>query len=228
MSAASRTWTILLRRCSGATRPALPTSRSTSCTSTATTSAAAPRRAEGDPGRAVAFSAGCARLLYVDHVDEGGDRLLDAVREVGAEGIIAKRRAGRYRSGPSRDWLKTKVAQVSRFVVTGFRDGAPGEIEAITVAEIVGHKLSPAGEVQFGVGRRLRGALDAIRLEPRSGSRRVPVRPMLMAGIKYFGRHRNDMIRDGVVRAVAPIDHIRRRRPGSSSSMLTVVASSRR
>jgi hypothetical protein len=54
------------------------------------------------------------------------------------------------------------------------------------------------------------------------------VRPMLMAGIKYFGRHRNDMIRDGVVRAVAPIDHIRRRRPGSSSSMLTVVASSRR
>jgi bifunctional non-homologous end joining protein LigD len=47
-------------------------------------------------------SAGCSRLLCVDYVEEGGDRLLAAVREVGAEGIVAKRRAGLYRSGPSR------------------------------------------------------------------------------------------------------------------------------
>jgi hypothetical protein len=35
--------------------------------------------------------------------------------------------------------------------------------------------------------------------------RRVPVRPVLGAEIKFFGRHRNGMIRDGVVRAVAPL-----------------------
>src|SRR4051794_17077917 len=39
-------------------------------------------------------SAGCPRLVYVDHVARGGDRLLDAVREVGAEGVVAKRAAG--------------------------------------------------------------------------------------------------------------------------------------
>jgi hypothetical protein len=33
----------------------------------------------------------------------------------------------------------------------------------------------------------------------------VPVRPVLAAEIKYFGRHRNGMIRDGVVRAVASL-----------------------
>jgi bifunctional non-homologous end joining protein LigD len=150
-------------------------------------------------------SAGCSRLLYVDHVDEGGDRLLDAVREVGAEGIVAKRRAGLYRSGPSREWLKTKCSEVGRFVITGFRDITSGEIEAVTVAEVVDDKLLPVGEVQFGVGRGLRKALDAIRLEPRPGSRRVPVRPVLTAEVKFFGRHRNGMIRDGVVRALAPL-----------------------
>jgi bifunctional non-homologous end joining protein LigD len=62
-------------------------------------------------------SAGCPRLLYVDHVDEGGDRLLDAVRDVGAEGIVAKRRVGLYRAGPSREWLKTKCSEVGRFVI---------------------------------------------------------------------------------------------------------------
>jgi hypothetical protein len=70
------------------------------------------------------------------------------------------------------------------------------------VAVLIDDKLVPAGEVQFGVGRRLRHALDVIRLKPRPGSRRVPVRPVLAAEVKFLGRHRNGMIRDGVVRAV--------------------------
>jgi hypothetical protein len=73
------------------------------------------------------------------------------------------------------------------------------------VAEVIDDKLLPAREVQFGVGRRLREALEAIRLEPRPGRRRVPVRAALGAEIKYFGRHRNGMIRDGVVRTVTPL-----------------------
>jgi hypothetical protein len=73
------------------------------------------------------------------------------------------------------------------------------------VAGVIDDKLLPAGEVQFGVGRRLRELLEVIRLPARPGSRRVPVRPVLAAEIKFFGRHRNDCIRDGVVRSVAPI-----------------------
>ena len=73
------------------------------------------------------------------------------------------------------------------------------------MAEVIGDKLMPVGEVQFGVGRGLRKMLDAIRLEPRPGGRRVPVRPVLGAEVKFFGRHRNGMIRDGLVRAIAPV-----------------------
>jgi bifunctional non-homologous end joining protein LigD len=150
-------------------------------------------------------SAGCSRLLYLDYVDDGGDRLLAAVREVGAEGIVAKRRAGLYRSGSSREWLKTKCSEVGKFVITGFRDLTPGEIEAVTVAEIIDDKLLPAGEVQFGVGRGLRNMLETIRLPARPSSRRMPVHPVLGAEIKFFGRHRNGMIRDGVVRVLTPL-----------------------
>jgi hypothetical protein len=46
-------------------------------------------------------------------------------------------------------------------------DVTRGEIEAVTVAKVIGDRLLPAGEVQFGVGRRLREVLEMIRREPR-------------------------------------------------------------
>jgi ATP-dependent DNA ligase len=77
--------------------------------------------------------------------------------------------------GPSRDWLKTKHSEVAEFVITGFRDGKPGTLEAVTV----GHPetLLPQGEVQFGVGRRLPELLQEIRLDERR-RRTIAVRPV--------------------------------------------------
>jgi hypothetical protein len=40
--------------------------------------------------------------------------------------------------------LKTKGSEVGRFVIAGFRDVTPGEIEAVTVAEVIDDKLLPA------------------------------------------------------------------------------------
>jgi hypothetical protein len=77
---------------------------------------------------------------------------------------------------PSRDRLKTKRT----FVITGFRDATPAEIEAISVAEIIGDKLMPAGAVQFGVARGLRQALETIVVD-RRGRRSATVRPVLAA-----------------------------------------------
>jgi bifunctional non-homologous end joining protein LigD len=41
---------------------------------------------------------------------EDGAKLLAAAERHGLEGIVSKRRASHYRSGPSRDWVKTKTA----------------------------------------------------------------------------------------------------------------------
>jgi len=41
---------------------------------------------------------------------DDGAKLLEAAAGHGLEGIVSKRKASAYRSGPSRDWVKTKTA----------------------------------------------------------------------------------------------------------------------
>jgi bifunctional non-homologous end joining protein LigD len=41
---------------------------------------------------------------------EDGAKLLEAAERHGLEGIVSKRKASAYHSGPSRDWVKTKTA----------------------------------------------------------------------------------------------------------------------
>src|SRR3954471_16041978 len=51
-----------------------------------------------------------------------GRELFEAVRQVGAEGIVSKRRGSFYRGGESRDWLKTKCHETGVFAITGFSE----------------------------------------------------------------------------------------------------------
>ena len=48
-------------------------------------------------------------LLLVPMFDDGV-KLIEAAERHGLEGIVSKRVASAYRSGPSRDWVKTKTA----------------------------------------------------------------------------------------------------------------------
>jgi bifunctional non-homologous end joining protein LigD len=105
-----------------------------------------------------------ARLLYVDHVIGQGRALFDAVRQAGAEGIISKRRGRPYRASGRRDWVKTKVSETGRFVVTGFSELGPGLIDAVYIAELRGNRLVPAGAVRFGLaGKALWRRLNQLR-----------------------------------------------------------------
>jgi ATP-dependent DNA ligase len=100
-------------------------------------------------------------------------------------------------------WLKTKCSATGAFVVTGYRESAPGALEAVRIAELVDGRLRDAGEVCIGVGRRLLETLRDIRAPGRAsvGNGNVtPVRPELALEVKYFGRHRSGVIRDGVIR----------------------------
>jgi ATP-dependent DNA ligase len=97
-----------------------------------------------------------------------------------------------------RDWLKTKVSEIGAFVITGFRDR-----ESIAVAELRGGVLVPAGQVQFGLaGKGLWQLLDRLRDGPATRSGMIPVRPELVAAVRYFGRYRTGWIRDGVLLSV--------------------------
>jgi ATP-dependent DNA ligase len=47
-------------------------------------------------------------IQYVEHAEGHGDKLFEAVCKLGLEGIVSKRLASPYRSGPSRAWIKVR------------------------------------------------------------------------------------------------------------------------
>lgn len=70
----------------------------------------------------------CSPIQFSDHVDCDGAKFFKAAVEIGLEGIVSKRMASRYRSGPSRSWLKTKNMVESEFILLGTErdsDGVP-------------------------------------------------------------------------------------------------------
>ena len=152
--------------------------------------------------RDVIGAAGCERVVYIDHVLGIGKELFEAVRQIGAEGIVSKRRGSRYRGGESREWLKTKCFETGVFAIAGFSELGEGRLNAVYVTEARDGILYPAGQVRFGfAGKGLWHLLN----ERRAGLARkgiIPVRLSLMADIKFFGRHKGGWIRDGVILSV--------------------------
>src|SRR5438477_2774903 len=152
--------------------------------------------------RDVIGAARCERIVYVDHVVGVGKELFEAVHQIGAEGIVSKRRGSFYRGGESREWLKTKCSEMGVFAITGFSELGDGKLDAIYVAEARDGVLCPAGQVRFGfAGKGLWHLLDQRRVGIAEKGV-VPVWLGLVADIKFFSRHKGDSIRDGVILSV--------------------------
>ena len=47
-------------------------------------------------------------IQYVEHTQGHGEKLFEAVCDLGLEGIVSKRLTSVYRSGPSKTWIKVK------------------------------------------------------------------------------------------------------------------------
>lgn len=69
---------------------------------------------ENDPARSVHFS---------EHIVGNGPAFFAAVDQLGLEGIVSKKLGSRYRSGPSRAWLKIKCFCEEELVVIGTSTG---------------------------------------------------------------------------------------------------------
>jgi ATP-dependent DNA ligase len=101
--------------------------------------------------------------------------------------MVSKRSGSIYRGGESHDWVKVKVYETGRFVITGVRELGEGRLEAVYVAEVRDGTLIPAGQVQFGLaGKGLWHRLDRMRAGLPSRKGFVPVRPELQVTMKYI------------------------------------------
>ncbi|MFF1385023.1 ATP-dependent DNA ligase [Arthrobacter sp. NPDC058288] len=107
-------------------------------------------------------------------LDHEVEHILESARELGLEGIMAKRLDGRYVSGErSRSWLKLKFERTQEVVVGGWRPGKgsrQGSVGSLLVGIPDGTKLRYVGRVGSGFSDR---ELKELRLQVDTLSRKT-------------------------------------------------------
>ena len=87
--------------------------------------------------------------------------VIEAIRGLGLEGIIAKRRDSRYLPGHRTDtWQKLKLERQQEFVIGGYRPGPHG-VDALLVGYYAGRALRYAGNVRAGFTAHVRREIFA-------------------------------------------------------------------
>ena len=89
-------------------------------------------------------------------------QVVAAVKAMGLEGVVAKRRGLTYTPGErSRDWLKLKLENQQEFVIGGYRPDGDNSIDALLVGYLEGRQLMFAGKVRAGLVPHSRRELAA-------------------------------------------------------------------
>jgi bifunctional non-homologous end joining protein LigD len=107
-------------------------------------------------------------LRYCDHVAGDGQAVLESVREIGLEGVVAKRADARYHGGRRREWLKVKVDRRQEFVIGGYTDpkGTRSHLGALHLGVYDDGRLIYVGRAGSGMDEtglgRLASQLEAL------------------------------------------------------------------
>lgn len=108
---------------------------------------------------------GDSGLLLSEDLPGTPAEIAAAVRGLGLEGVIAKKRTSVYESGErSGEWVKLKLDRQQEFVVGGYRPGPDG-VDALLVGVYDGRVLRFSGKVRAGFVRHTRRQI-AQKLEP--------------------------------------------------------------
>ena len=89
-------------------------------------------------------------LRYSEHFTGHGAELLEAARQNGLEGVMAKRALSRYQDRRTADWLKIKFVRELDFVVCGWTAGERSGFGALVLALYRGDALTWVGNVGSG------------------------------------------------------------------------------
>jgi bifunctional non-homologous end joining protein LigD len=94
-----------------------------------------------------------------------GEQLLEAARENGLEGIVAKHAGSSYESRRSRDWLKLKVNLQQEFIICGFTTGERDHFGALVLGMYDKGKLVWVGNIGTGFDQKMLAQVRR-RLDP--------------------------------------------------------------
>jgi bifunctional non-homologous end joining protein LigD len=93
-------------------------------------------------------------VKYSDHFVGNGDELLQAVREKGLEGVVAKQTQSRYEPRRSNCWIKVKLTGQQDFVICGYILGERRPFGSLVLGYHSGGKLVYAGNVGSGFNQQ--------------------------------------------------------------------------
>lgn len=104
------------------------------------------------------------RLRFSAHFEDDGALVLEHACRLSLEGVVSKLKDAPYRSGRSRDWIKSKCSDRQEFVIGGFMPSstASDAIGSLVLGVFEAGKLRHVGRV--GTGFPVRVARDLHRL----------------------------------------------------------------
>jgi bifunctional non-homologous end joining protein LigD len=148
-------------------------------------------------------------VLRVSEVFPGaGTHMLEAAREAGLEGIVAKHATSKYESRRSKEWLKIKIVDQQEFVIGGFTEpqGGRDHFGALILGVYDDGALRWVGNVGTGFDQKLLTSLYsrmkplitktcpfAERPKPDKGM--TWVKPDLVCEVKYANWTQDDHLR---------------------------------
>ncbi|WP_067219455.1 DNA ligase D [Stappia indica] len=94
-------------------------------------------------------------LRYSEHFEEDGEMVLRHACRLSLEGVISKRASGPYRSGRSKDWIKSKCGERQEMVVAGYMPSSVSDeaIGSLVLGIYEDGELRHAGRVGTGFSR---------------------------------------------------------------------------
>jgi len=155
----------------------------------------------------------------VSEVVEEGSSFLEAVKELGLEGIMAKLRSSTYQPGRRNDsWLKIKTRQTVECLIIGYTQGKGDRqmgFGALHLAQVSGAELKYVGKVGSGFDDSLLRSVFAelekltttkrpVKQKPLDDARSVWVEPKLICEVEYASLTPDGLLREPIFLRLRP------------------------
>ena len=145
------------------------------------------------------------QVRFSQHFEAKAAEMLEAVRQMGMEGIVAKDKRSIYEGGRSKRWLKVKVQNQQEFVIGGFTEGKRQHFASLVLGVREGGSLRHTGQVEPASMSKTEAAIakklkpletDTCPFSPKPKIKDVTwVKPELVAEVRFHEWTHEGMLR---------------------------------